>query len=172
MADTGRKDGEAERRQDPDEATLDTRAGGPSPNADDRAARAGGKSEWMQRTDSAAGDPPTKEERDGMDLLGRSEVRDGAIPGVSGLSGMDARDLGPDRSAHRRNPPQMDDVNNSAGDLSQTGGVAGGFRGSAGRSDAGAGDPDKEAENGPAEYKASSRFDLDHPGRDVGDEEG
>lgn len=64
----------------------------------------------------------SKEEREGMDLLGRESVRDDAIPGVSGVGGMPELR----RDAYRRNPPEMDDVNNVAGDVSQSGGVAGG----------------------------------------------
>ena len=64
----------------------------------------------------------SEEEREGMDLLGRESVRDDAIPGVSGVGGMP----GLRRDAYRRNPPEMDDVNNAAGDVSQSGGVSGG----------------------------------------------
>ena len=64
----------------------------------------------------------SEEELKGMDLLGRESVRDGAIPGVSGIGGIP--DLPPD--AYRRNPPELDNVNNMSGDVSQSGGVAGG----------------------------------------------
>ena len=80
-----------------------------------------------QAKDPAALEGITKEEREGMDLLGRESVRDGAIEGVSGIGGI--RDLR--REAYRRNPPEMDDVNNMAGDVSQSGGVAGGVEGGA-----------------------------------------
>ena len=57
----------------------------------------------------------TEEEREGMDLLGRSSVRDGAIPGVSDPSARS--DQGVDtvsgsaagREGVRRNPPLRDD---------------------------------------------------------------
>ena len=64
----------------------------------------------------------TEAEREGMDLLGRESVRDDAIPGVSGVGGI--ADL--PRDASRRNPPELDDVGNMAGDVSQSGGAAGG----------------------------------------------
>ena len=41
------------------------------------------KSEWMSESDSAAYDKPTTEELEGLNLLGRSSVRGGAIEGVS-----------------------------------------------------------------------------------------
>jgi hypothetical protein len=75
-----------------------------------------------QARDPAALEGATAEEREGMDLLGRESVRDGAIDGVSGVGGIP----GLRREAYRKNPPAMDDVNNMAGDLSQSGGVAGG----------------------------------------------
>jgi hypothetical protein len=48
--------------------------------------------------------------------------------------------------------------------------VAGGARGHAGTSDDGAGGPTGEGRAGPGEYKSTSRFDLDHPSSDVGDD--
>ena len=116
------------------------------------------------REDGGAG--ASEIEREGMDLLGRESVRDGAIPGVSGPNG----DPELRREAYRRNPPELDDVNNMAGDVSQSGGVAGGFRGHGGRSDAGAGDPQGDGRAGPGEHEGTSRLDLDHPGGDVGDD--
>jgi hypothetical protein len=41
------------------------------------------KSEWMSESDSAAYDKPTTGELDGLNLLGRSSIRSGAIEGVS-----------------------------------------------------------------------------------------
>jgi hypothetical protein len=48
------------------------------------------------------------------------------------------------------------------GGVSAPGGVAGGARGNAGRSDSGAGGPEGESRGGPGEYKSTSRGDLDH----------
>ena len=41
------------------------------------------KSEWMSESDSAAYDKLTTEELEGLNLLGRSSIRGGAIEGVS-----------------------------------------------------------------------------------------
>jgi hypothetical protein len=75
-----------------------------------------------QGRDPAAIEGATAEEREGMDLLGRESVRGGAIEGVSGVGGIP----GLRRESYRKNPPELDDVNNISGDVSQSGGVAGG----------------------------------------------
>ena len=50
----------------------------------DRAARAGGRSEWQERSAPAAGDPVSDEERKGLNILAQSDPRgDGSIQGVS-----------------------------------------------------------------------------------------
>ena len=74
---------------------------------------------------------------------------------------------GSSNAASRRNPPELDDVENSAGALSQSGGVAGGARGHAGSSDRV--DPSNESRGGPAQFRATSRADLDHPSSDAGE---
>lgn len=125
----------------------------------DEMALRGPKSEWQEPTAPAAGDPVTEEELKGMDLLGRSSVRDGAIAGVgepSAESGID-RPSGPESAGPRVNPPLSD-----ARDTGSTGGVAGGARGNAGTSDRGAGTPEGYERSGPGEQKSTSRFDLDH----------
>ena len=59
-----------------------TRGGSPGADIDAEALR-GGRTSWQESTDPAAGDPITEEERRGQNLLGRSDVRDGAIWGTS-----------------------------------------------------------------------------------------
>lgn len=87
----------------------------------DRLALDGTKSEWMDATDSPASALPDAEELRGIDLLGRRDVRDGAIEGVGGGSGLENETHSVGR---RRNPPQVDAVD---GDQSGTsGGRAGG----------------------------------------------
>lgn len=49
----------------------------------DEMAASGPKTKWQEPHMPAAGDPVTELERKGLDLLGRSSVRDGAISGVS-----------------------------------------------------------------------------------------
>lgn len=126
----------------------------------DEMALHGKKSEWQEPSAPAAGDPVTEEELRGMDLLGRSSVRDGAIPGVSEASaesGID-RPSSVESAGPRVNPPLSDDT----GATGSTGGVAGGARGAAGTSDRGAGTPEGYERSGPGEQKSTSRFDLDH----------
>jgi len=104
-------------------------------------------------------------EREGMDLLGRSSVRDGAIAGVSDASARsDQRAEGTGTSGAgtgpRRNPPENPAAAAPDGGLAASGGVAGGARGHGGRSDAmdaGSGTGGK-----PSEREGTSRTDPDH----------
>jgi hypothetical protein len=58
----------------------------------DRMAREGPKSEWMERSEGAAGDPVSDEERRGLNVLGQSDPRgDGSISGVSDPNAGDVR---------------------------------------------------------------------------------
>jgi len=67
------------------------RSEGPSPGSEmDRMATSAPKSDWVEPTAPAAGDPVTEDERRGLDLLGHESERGGAIPGVSGMN--DAED--------------------------------------------------------------------------------
>jgi hypothetical protein len=126
------------------------------------------KSEWQERTAPAADDALGDVEKKGFDLLGRSDVREGALPGVGGGAG----DLpGAAAGGVRRNPPELPDAGLGDGGISMSGGVAGGERGHGGASVSGAGGPLGESRGGPGQYKASSRFDLDHPSSDVGEGE-
>ncbi|HEU4628362.1 MAG TPA: hypothetical protein VFS08_01410 [Gemmatimonadaceae bacterium] len=72
----------------------------------------------------------TETEREGMDLLGRSSVRDGAIPGVSDESARrDQRvEADPERIAGgpRRSPPLREHAGSEDGGLGASGGAAGG----------------------------------------------
>ena len=148
-------------------------SGGASPGSEiDEMALRAPKSQWNETDAPAAGDPMTDDERRGHDLLGRSGVRDEAIPGVSGLNEnvtnvANTREAG----AVRRNPPLVEDAGMGDGGISMSGGKAGGARGHGGRSDRGAGSPTGEEKAGPGEYKSTSRFDLDHPSSDIGDDE-
>jgi hypothetical protein len=135
-------------------------------------ARRGPKSQWVEADAPAAGDPVSEDERRGLDLLGRSSVRDEAIPGVSGLNeNLDDAARAGGSGAERRNPPLVEDAGMGDGGITMSGGRAGGARGHGGRSDRGAGSPTGEEKAGPGEYKSTSRFDLDHPSSDIGDDE-
>jgi hypothetical protein len=133
----------------------------------DREALREPRSDWQERSEPAAGGQMTPEELRGMDLLGRSSVRDGAIEGVSEPSAESGIDRPPSsvdasrRSAHRTNPPLSDDALGDGG-ISSSGGAAGGARGGAGKSSSGAGTPEGYEKSGPGEQKSTSRFDLDH----------
>jgi hypothetical protein len=132
----------------------------------DREALREPKSDWQERSEPAAGDGMTPAELRGMDLLGRSSVRDGALEGVSEPSAESGIDRVPSpvdlsrRSAHRTNPPLSDDALGDGG-ISSSGGVAGGARGGAGKSSSGAGTPEGYEKAGPGEQKSTSRFDLE-----------
>ena len=140
---------------------------GPSPGSPvDESATGGPKSDWQERNAPAAGDELSDAEKKGLDLLGRADVREGAIPGVGG----GGSDVIGDASAGgiRRNPPELPDAGLGDGGISMSGGIAGGERGHGGTSVGGAGGPTGESAAGPGEYKATSRFDLDHPSSDIG----
>ena len=150
----------------------DNRTDGPSPLTDvDRLALGDAKSEWQERSAPAAGDPLTAAELDGLSLLGGSDIRDGAIGGVSdpirdGSGGPRERPdedivLGGEGGAQRRNPPLLADAATEDGGLSASGGVAGGARGHGGSS--GRANPARESDAGPGEHRSTSRMDLDHP---------
>ncbi len=120
----------------------------------------------LARDEEHTGDQMSREELRGMDLLGRSSVRDGALEGVSEPSAESGIDQPPSavdlsrRSAHRTNPPLSEDAL-GAGGISSSGGVAGGARGGAGKSSSGAGTPEGYEKAGPGEQKSTSRFDLE-----------
>ena len=81
----------------------------------------------------------TNVEREGMDLLGRSSVRDGAIAGVSDASARSdqgTEDASTSGRGPRLNPPENPTAGMGDGGLGTSGGVAGGARGHGGRSDA------------------------------------
>mgnify|MGYP006951352959 CR=1 FL=1 len=149
----------------------ENRTDGPSPLTDvDRMALGGAKSEWQERSAPAAGDPLSAAELDGLSLLGGSDIREGAIGGVSdpirdGTGGPRER---PDegitpggKGTQRRNPPLVADAATEDGGISMSGGRAGGARGHGGSS--GRADPARESDAGPGEFRSSSRMDLDRP---------
>src|SRR5215208_3358565 len=132
-----------------------------------------GKSEWVGRDDPAATDPVSDDEKQGLSVLGGNSIRGGALHGVSDP----VRDgsEGPHESPRdelradgpRRSPEEVSDAGGGDGGLSQSGGRAGGARGHGGASrDV---SPAEESRGGPAQFKSTSRMDLDHPGSDVGD---
>lgn len=105
----------------------------------------------------------TEVEREGMDLLGRSSVRDGAIDGVSDPSARsDQRAEGTSTSSRgpRLNPPENPTAGMGDGGLGTSGGVSGGARGHGGRSDAM--DDSLSAGGRPSEREGTSRTDPDH----------
>lgn len=170
MKDRGkRKHGDSDARGS-DEARTRERA------KDDRevdgAALSGSRSQWQERSEPAAGDRMSREELEGMDLLGRASVRDDALEGVGQASAESGIDRPPSdqelstRSAHRTNPPLSDDALGDGG-ISSSGGVAGGARGGAGTSNRGANTPEGYEKAGPGEQKSTSRFDLDRENLDV-----
>jgi hypothetical protein len=128
----------------------------------------------MEPSDAAAGDPYRPEDYESLDLLGRDSVRDDAIEGVSGMGTMEdlpapASGAQPTESAaRRRNPPLDEQAGIGDGSIDASGGVAGGARGGAGTDSRGAGTPEGYERAGPGEYRATSRFDLDHPSSDIG----
>jgi len=151
-----------------------TRLGGASPLNDvDRMALEGDRSEWQEASAPAANDPLSADELNGLSLLGGSSLRDDALPGVSdpfrdGSGAPKERATG-EIAGGRKNPPPMDDADTSDGGLSASGGVAGGARGHGGRSDAGAGAPDADSGDRPAQHRGTRRLDLDHGTTDRGE---
>ncbi len=105
-----------------------------------------------EREETAAGTEraATEVEREGMDLLGRSSVRDGALEGVSDSTARTDLSVDPptrmDRGGQKARKRGCDDPDTGAhsgtgdGGISAGGGVAGGARGNSGSSPS-AGDP-------------------------------
>jgi hypothetical protein len=93
-----------------------TRFGGPSPLTDvDRDALSAPKSEWMESTAAAAGDPVSDEEKRGLSILGGSSIRDGAVGGVSdpirdGSGGPQERPEEGVRPGPRTSPERLDNA--------------------------------------------------------------
>jgi hypothetical protein len=90
-----------------------------------------GKSEWMDASDSAAYDPMTEPELEGLSLLGGNSLRDGAIGGVSdpvvdGSAGPNERAGEGVAKGPRRSPEFIPDAGIGDGGLSASGGLAGG----------------------------------------------
>jgi len=103
------------------------------------------------------------EETRGQDLLGTPAVHGGARPGASDAAATGEGNLAGTRDGgRRRNPPLIEDVATGDGGITQSGGAAGGERGHAGTSDRGAGGPLGDMRSGPAQYKSTSRGDVDH----------
>lgn len=102
------------------------------------------------------------EEAQGHDLLGAAGIHGDARPGVSDASTGEGNLAASGDEVARRNPPLTPDVASSEGGVSQSGGRAGGDRGHAGTSDRGAGGPLGDMRSGPAQYKSTSRGDVDH----------
>jgi hypothetical protein len=160
------------KREDPSQSR---RAGGPSPlDERDEIAMSGHKSRWQEANSPAAGDPMTVDEKNGLSLLGGSNVRGGAIPGVSDprrdgsgapkeRPGEGIRQGGP---GGRKSPELVPDAGMGDGGIDMSGGAAGGARGHGGTSSAGAGGPMGDTAGGPAQHDAASRADLDHPSDD------
>ena len=145
--------------------------GGPSPlDERDEAALEGHKSRWQEANSPAAGDPITRDELNGLGLLGGSSLRGGALPGVSNphYDGSGAPMERPDGAIRlggaggRRSPEFVPDAGMGDGGIDMSGGVAGGARGHGGTSSSGAGGPMGDTAGGPAEHDAGSRFDLGH----------
>ena len=106
----------------------------------------------------------TDVEREGMDLLGRSSVRDDAIAGASDASARSDQRAEATGSAGagkgpRRNPPENPSAGMGEGGIDQSGGIAGGARGHGGRSDA---MQSLDGGDQPGELKGTSRQDYDH----------
>jgi hypothetical protein len=105
------------------------------------------KSEWMDASDSAAYDPMTQPELEGLSLLGGNSLRDGAVGGVSdpvveGNAGPHERAGEGIVGGPRRSPEFIPDAGMGDGGLSVSGGVAGGADpGAASQDDAEGGSP-------------------------------
>ena len=96
----------------------------------DRLALDGTKSAWPERTAPAATDPVSDDERRGLNVLGQSDPRgDGAIGGVSDPNPGDVHASEPITARageHRVSPPLVEDAGTGDGDISVSGGAAGG----------------------------------------------
>jgi hypothetical protein len=99
---------------DPEVAAQDMNRQGPSPGDEiDEAVIHSRKSDWVERSATAAGEEVTPDELKAFDLLGRSSIRDDAIEGVSGSEGVPPSPRGTTPGATRRNPPlteQSDEI--------------------------------------------------------------
>ena len=89
------------------------------------------KSEWIGRNDSAAYDAPTEQELEGLNLLGGTSIRDGAVGGVSdpvvgGGAGPSERPGPSVGRGPRQSPEFIPDAGMGDGGLSVSGGIAGG----------------------------------------------
>jgi hypothetical protein len=127
----------------------------------------GEKSKWQASTDPAADDPLTDLERTAHGLLGGSSLRDGALGGPSdavrdgGAAPHERADDSLRAGGTRKNPPLTEGAGTGDGGLTASGGAAGGDpRGNTGLSDAMK--PGDESRGGPAQYRSTSRGDLDH----------
>ena len=96
----------------------------------DRLALDGTKSAWQEPSAPAASDPVSDDERRGLNVMGQSDPRgDGAINGVSDANAGDVHAAEPitARAGERRvSPPLVDDAGMGDGDISVSGGAAGG----------------------------------------------
>ncbi|GJG85407.1 hypothetical protein tb265_05880 [Gemmatimonadetes bacterium T265] len=96
----------------------------------DRLALDGTKTEWQEASAPAASDPVSDDERRGLNVLGQSDPRgDGAIGGVSDPNEGDVHASEPiiARAGEQRvSPPLVDDAGTGDGDISVSGGAAGG----------------------------------------------
>ena len=116
------------------------------------------------RTVSELGLDP--DEARGQSVLGASSFRDDAKPGVSDGAATGGGNLAGTggKGGTRRNPPLIEDVALGDGGIAHSGGVAGGDRGHSGTSDRGAGGPLGDMRSGAAQYKSTSRGDLERGG--------
>ena len=83
------------------------------------------KSEWIGSADSGAYDEPTEQELKGLNLLGGTSIRDGAVGGVSDPAPTERPGSSAARGP-RRSPEFIPDAGMGDGGLSVSGGIAGG----------------------------------------------
>ena len=96
----------------------------------DRLALDGTKSDYQERTAPAASDPVSDDERRGLNLIGKNDPRgDGSLSGVGDYDANDVHTAEPITARpgeHRVSPPVVDDAGTGDGDISVSGGAAGG----------------------------------------------
>lgn len=96
----------------------------------DRLALDGTKSDYQERTAPAASDPVSDDERRGLNLIGKNDPRgDGSLSGVGDYDANDVHTAEPITARpgeHRVSPPVVDDAGMGDGDISVSGGAAGG----------------------------------------------
>ena len=96
----------------------------------DRLALDGSKSAYQERTAPAASDPVSDDERRGLNVMGQSDPRgDGSVNGVSDTNAGDVHAAAPIIAVageHRVSPPLVEDAGMGDGDISVSGGAAGG----------------------------------------------